>query len=53
MLFFSFIFIKNVGERIGKMLFEDEDGNILASEEVDELSFLEIDERNLHVYVQL
>jgi len=32
------------------MLFEDECGNILMSEEVDRLSPLEIDELKLHVY---
>ena len=32
------------------MLFEDEDGELITSEEVDDLSPWEIDERKLHVY---
>ena len=32
------------------MLFEDEDGMILVSEEVDELSSWEIEDRQLHVF---
>jgi hypothetical protein len=33
-----------------KMLFEDDDGKILMSDEVDELSPWEIEERKLHLY---
>jgi len=32
------------------MLFEDDSGAILTSEEVDSLSVWEIEERKLHVY---
>ena len=32
------------------MLFEDGEGKILLSEEIDRLSAWEIDERKLHVY---
>jgi hypothetical protein len=32
------------------MIFEDEHGKILVSEEVDKLSLLELDNRELHVY---
>jgi len=32
------------------MLFEDNNGKILTSEEVDNLSNWEIDDRKLHVY---
>jgi hypothetical protein len=36
--------------RSEKMLFEDEDGRLLTSEEVDDLSIWEIEDRKLHVY---
>jgi hypothetical protein len=32
------------------MLFEDEQGNILSSEEVDNLSLDEMDDRTFHLY---
>jgi hypothetical protein len=32
------------------MLFEDEEGNIFTSDEVDDLSPWEVEEHNLHVY---
>lgn len=38
---------------VKSMLFEDEGGKILTSEEVDELSLWEIDERRIHVYADI
>lgn len=34
------------------MLFEDRQGRLLMPEEVDELAYWEIDEREIHVFIE-